>query len=171
MLISWILNTVEPRLHSTISYAENAKELWSDIQERLSIANGPRIHQPKSELAGCKQGWMAIVEYYGKLKVLWDELANYEKVPVCTCANCTCNLSTKLEKRKEEEKVHKFLMGLDDATDGTVRSSLLTCDPLLSLNRVYSILIQEEHVRIITRTQEERGEIMGLMAHAKGRNR
>jgi len=146
MLISWILNTIEPRLRSTISYAENAKELWSDIQERFSIANGPRIHQFKSELVGCKQGGMTIVEYYGKLKVLWDELDNYEKVLVCTCANYTCNLSTKLETQKKKEKVHKFLMGLDDATYGRVCSSLLTCDPLSSLNRVYSIIIQEEHV-------------------------
>ena len=33
------------------------------------------------------------------------------------------------------------------------------------------IIIEEECVQIITRTQEERGEIIGLMTHAKGRKR
>ena len=171
MLVSWILNTIEPSLRSTISYVENAKDLWNDIRERFSIANGPRIHQLKTELADCKQGGMTIVAYYSKLKTLWDELANYEQIQVCTCGGCTCNISTKLEKRREEEKVHQFLMGLDDAIYGTVRSSLLTYDPLPSLNRVYSTIIQEERVRTITRAKEERGEIVGFMAQAKGRGR
>ena len=33
MLISWILKTVELSLRSTISYMENAKDLWEDIKE------------------------------------------------------------------------------------------------------------------------------------------
>ena len=54
MLVSWILNTIEPNLRSTISYMENARDLWEDTRERFSIANGPRIHQLKSELTDCK---------------------------------------------------------------------------------------------------------------------
>ncbi|PNX77603.1 hypothetical protein L195_g033571 [Trifolium pratense] len=56
MLVSWILNTIEPTLRTTISYFETAKELWDDIKERFSIGNGPRIQQLKSDLAQCKQG-------------------------------------------------------------------------------------------------------------------
>ncbi|XP_019460022.1 PREDICTED: uncharacterized protein LOC109359783 [Lupinus angustifolius] len=68
MLVSWILNTVEPNLRSTISYMENARDLWDDIKERFSVVNGPRIQQLKSELAGCKQGAVSMVTYYGKMK-------------------------------------------------------------------------------------------------------
>ncbi|PNX87496.1 hypothetical protein L195_g043585 [Trifolium pratense] len=85
MLVSWILNTIEPSLRSTITYFENAKELWEDIKDRFSVVNGPRIQQLKSDLAECKQGGMTMVAYYGKLKVLWDELANYEQTLTCTC--------------------------------------------------------------------------------------
>ena len=70
MLISWILNTIEPNLRSTVSCVENAKDLWKDIKERLSVIIGPRIQQLKSELADCKQRGMSIVAYYGKLKTL-----------------------------------------------------------------------------------------------------
>ena len=134
MLVSWILNTIEPNLRSTMSYVENAKELWTDIKERLFIVNGPRIQQLKSDLARCKQDDMTVVAYYRKLKTMWDE----------------------------EERVHQFLMGLDDATYGTVRFNLLATDMLPTLNRVYLTMIQEERVRMITRTTEERREVMSL---------
>ncbi|KAK4416144.1 hypothetical protein Salat_2721800 [Sesamum alatum] len=55
MLVSWMLNTIEPTLRSTITYMEIAKDLWEDIKERFSIANGPRVQQIKAELANCKQ--------------------------------------------------------------------------------------------------------------------
>nr|KYP66025.1 hypothetical protein KK1_012303 [Cajanus cajan] len=70
MLVSWILNTIEPTLRTTMSYLETAKEMWDDIKERFSVVNGPRIHQLKSELAQCKQRGLSMVAYYGKLKAL-----------------------------------------------------------------------------------------------------
>ena len=45
MLISWIMNTIEPSLRSTVTYTETAKELWDDLKERLSVVNRPRIQQ------------------------------------------------------------------------------------------------------------------------------
>jgi hypothetical protein len=169
MIVSWILNTIEPVLRSTISYAETAKEMWEDIKERFSVTNGPRIQQLKSDLASCKQGGMTVMKYYGKLKILWDELGNYEQIPACSCGGCKCNIASKLVKKKEEEKVHQFLMGLNDGIYGAVRSNLLATDPLPSLNRVYSTLIQEERVRTITRGREERSEVMGLAVQTIGR--
>lgn len=169
MLVSWILNTVEPTLRTTVSYLETAKELWDDIEERFSVVNGPRIQQLKSDLAHCKQGSLSMVAYYGKLKALWDDLANYEQVLICTCKGCTCGIQAKLEKRREEEKSHTFLMGLDDELYGTVRSNLLATDPIPSLNKMYSILVQEERMRIITRGKGERTEVMALAVQASTR--
>ena len=63
MLVSWILNTIETSLRSTISYMENAKELWDDIKEWFSVMNSPRIQQLKSESAECKQEGMTMVNY------------------------------------------------------------------------------------------------------------
>lgn len=171
MLVSWILNTIETSLRSTISYMENEKELWDDVNERFSVVNGPRIQQLKSELAECKQGGMTMVNYNGKLKTLWDELANYQQIPTCTCGGCKCDIKSKIEKQREEEKVHQFLMGLDDLLFGTVRSNLLDTDPLPSLNRVYATMIQEERVKAIARNKEERGEVVGMAVQTGGRTR
>ena len=86
-----------------------------------------------------------------------DELANSDKIPSCTCGGCKCGIGAQLEKRREEEKVHQLLMGLDDASYGTVRSNILASDPLPSLNRVYAMLVQEERVRMMAKSTEERG--------------
>lgn len=124
------------------------------------MVNGPRIQQIKSEITECKQRGMSIVNYYGKLKQLWDELANYDQMPMCKCGKCECNLGSEFEKKQEEERVHTFLMGLDETTYGTIRSNILAQDPLPNLNKVYSILILEERARTVARGKEERGEVL-----------
>ena len=144
LLVSWIRNTIEPTLRSTISHVEVVEDLWNDLKDRFSVTNGPRIQQLKSDLAECKQRGLTIMEYYGRLKQLWDELGNFEQLPTCKCGKCTCNLGSSLEKKREEEKVHSFLMGLDENVFGTTRSNILAQDPLPNMNKVYSILIQEE---------------------------
>ena len=93
LLVSWIMNTIEPSLRSTMSHMEVAMDLWNDIQERFSIVNGPRIQQLKAELVECKQKGLTIVTYYGKLKKLWEELVNYDQTLTCKCRLCTCNIN------------------------------------------------------------------------------
>lgn len=63
LLVSWIMNTIEPTLHSTISHMEMAQDLWIDMLEHFSIANEPHIQQLKAELTECKQKGMIIVAY------------------------------------------------------------------------------------------------------------
>jgi len=63
LLVSWIRNSIEPSLRSTISHVEVAADLWNDIRDRFSVVNGPRIQQIKSEITECKQRGMSIVNY------------------------------------------------------------------------------------------------------------
>lgn len=97
MLVAWILNTIEPSLRSTVTYTENVKDLWDDLRQRFSIGNGARVHQLKTDLASCKQRGQSVVQYYGQLKTMWDELVHYEPIPVCTCGGCACKLTAALE--------------------------------------------------------------------------
>ncbi|XP_057999352.1 uncharacterized protein LOC131178413 [Hevea brasiliensis] len=98
MLVSWVFNTIEPTLRSTISHMENIKDMWEDIKQRFSIGNGPRI----------------------------------------------CNLTIELERKREEERVYQFLMGLDEEGYRTVRSNILSTEPLPNLNRAYAMVVQQE---------------------------
>ncbi|KAL8153628.1 hypothetical protein V2J09_011388 [Rumex salicifolius] len=107
MMISWILNTIELDLRATISYMENAKDLWEDIKERFAMANSPRVIG------------LPLVTYYGKMKHIWKELQHYNPIPTHSCELCTCNVGNKVSKKREEEKVHQFLMDLNDTMYGT----------------------------------------------------
>ncbi|CAH9073979.1 unnamed protein product [Cuscuta epithymum] len=130
MIVSWLLNTISPDLKQTLTNYENAYQLWTDLEERYSIVDGPRIHQVKTELARCEQPkGMSVGNYYGKLKTLWDDLNKLEPIPTCKCSGCTCNLNAQLEKRRESEQFHQFLMGLSPELFAPIRSQLLTQTP------------------------------------------
>ncbi|KAJ4808040.1 Retroelement pol polyprotein-like [Rhynchospora pubera] len=166
MMVSWLFNSIDPALQPSIAYSETVKELWDDLRERFSVANAPRIHQLKADIAAAKQqGGQSVVTYYTRLKGMWDELSSYTPVPTCTCGGCTCNVTAIFSKEKEEEKIHQFLMGLDDSIFGTVRSNILSMDPLPNLSKVYSMVVQEERHRSVVRGREERREAVGFAVH------
>jgi len=58
-------------------------------------------------------------------------------------------------------------MGLDDTIYGTIRSNILAHDPLPNLNKVYSILIQEEQVQTMARGKEDKGEVMAFVVRGR----
>lgn len=69
--------------------------------------------------------------YYTKFKGLWDELLEYE---TCSCGH------------QAEECVMSFLMSLND-TYIAVRGQILLMDPIPSLSKVFSLLVQDEKQR------------------------
>ncbi|VFQ89349.1 unnamed protein product [Cuscuta campestris] len=160
MLVSWIFNTIDGTLRNSITQVEEAAELWNDIKERFSIANGPRVNKLKEELACCKQSGQPIATYFGKMKNIWDELGTIEKLPMCAkCRACKCGTIKTIETQKEDEKVHQFLMGLDNEGYSGVRSNILSTTPLAPLNRVYSTIIQQEGVLKVTTQDEEKNPV------------
>jgi gag-polypeptide of LTR copia-type/Retrotransposon gag protein len=166
MLVSWLFNSIDPALQPSIAYAETVKELWDDLKERFAIGNATRVHQLKADIAAARQQGQSVVAYFTRLKSMWDELSNYSKLPVCICHGCTCDMVIELVKEREDEKTHQFLMGLDDAVFGTVRSNILSMEPLPSLNKVYSLVIQEERHRSVARGKEDRGDAVGFAVQA-----
>jgi len=145
---------------------ENVVDLWQDIEDLFLIANGPRVQQLKAELADCKQKELSIVAFFGKLKLLWDEMMDYDQFSLCRCGGCKCKIGQKIAKKQKEEQIRRFLMGVDGNLYKTVRSNLLAIKPLPLLNRVYLALVQEELVKIKTRGKDDHCEFMALAAHA-----
>ncbi|KZT75822.1 hypothetical protein F511_47153, partial [Dorcoceras hygrometricum] len=83
---------------------------------------------------------------FTKLKGLWDELSNFR--PNCTCGKCTCGGVKELTAHHQMEYVMAFLMGLND-TYAQIRGQLLLLDPLPPINKVFSLISQEERQRTI----------------------
>ena len=173
LLVSWIKMTIEPTLRSNISHRDVAQDLWEHLKRRFSVLNGPRIQQIKAELANCKQKGLAIESYFGKLNRIWDSMASYRPLRICKCGNCTCDLVTQQEKDREDDKVHQFLYGLDDAYYRTVRSSLVSRTPLPSMEEVYNIVRQEEDMKLVNKIEDDdtTSAVTAFAVQTRGRGR
>ncbi|KAL9224857.1 hypothetical protein vseg_000852 [Gypsophila vaccaria] len=108
------------------------------------------------------------MNYYGRLKKLWDDINDFDALPTCTCSGCTCEINTLLRTRKESDMVREFLMGLDKYY-ATVRSSIIGIEPLPSLHTVYARLDQEEEVHLVTKPKTEVGSQMAYVVHHQPR--
>ena len=85
--------------------------------------------------------------YFTRFKILCDELVNYQAFPTCTCT-CTCGSKKSQLDAQKKDQVFRFLMGLNDSY-ANVRSQILITEPLPGINKVYSLILQEEKRRQI----------------------
>ncbi|XP_056685665.1 uncharacterized protein [Spinacia oleracea] len=146
MVVSWILSSMNHELADDFGYIDTAADLRRELNERFGQSNGPLIYQLKKEIESLTQQNMTIVTYYGKLKKLWDEMQNLRAFPSCTCGvmmQYSCQFLKKIAEFEEEDKMMKFLLGLNGGFDSTV-TNVLSMDPLPSNNRVFSITQQIE---------------------------
>ncbi|XP_056698609.1 uncharacterized protein [Spinacia oleracea] len=143
MVVSWILSSMNHDLADDFGYIDNAADLWCELNERFGQSNGPLVYQLKKEIENLTQQNMTIVAYYGKLKKLWDEMQNLRAFPSSTCGamlQCSCQFMKKVAEFEEEDKMMKFLLGLNVGFDNTVTN----VDPLPNINKVFSITQQIE---------------------------
>lgn len=98
-----------------------------------------------------------MLDYYEKSCTLWEELQIYRPLSVCSCEGL------EIAKERDEEKVHQFVMGLDDARFGGLCTTLVGMDPLPSLGEVYSKVIREEQRLSSARTQDQQQEAVGFL--------
>ena len=138
MLVSWLMNAIHTEVKSLLSNYDNAKWLWDDLHERFFVVNGPRIQHLKAQINNCEQTKnMSVALYFGKLKVLWDDLAKLEPLITCKCGNCTCNIGRQHDKRRKDDKLQQFLLGLCSEYYAQTRSNILSQDPLPTLNKAH----------------------------------
>ncbi|CAA7049973.1 unnamed protein product [Microthlaspi erraticum] len=157
MIVGWIRASISPKIRSTVTFTSDAHKLWIDLMTRFSVGNGVRVHQLKSELASCRQEGMSVMDYFGKLSSKWEELLNYKPLP-----HCTCSWNAKFMQDYEEERVHQFLMGLDESRFGNVVTNIIGTEPLPELNSVYQKVVQEER-RLNSSRGEVKQEAVGFM--------
>ena len=135
MVLSWILNSVQSNIASSIIYTDTANEVWRDLKDRFEQGNDSRIYQIREEIVGLHQGQQSISSYYTKMKSLWDELASYHN-PI----SCSCGAIKGLVERVEKEKVMQFLMGLNESY-AIVRGSILMMSPLPDTRKVHALVL------------------------------
>jgi len=140
MVISWLTSSLSPDIAESVQYLDTVESIWKQLNNRYGTVNGTKVFELKRELASTFQGSLDIPSYFNKLKKIWDEL---EVIRSSHANSCNCAAKEGLQKEREEDKVHQFLMGLNEVYVG-VRSNLLMMNPLPSLDCVYNILLQDE---------------------------
>ncbi|XP_022894112.1 uncharacterized protein LOC111408600 [Olea europaea var. sylvestris] len=125
-------------IKSSVAFVDDACEIWSDLQDRFSQQNGPRIFQLKKSLASISQDNDSISFYRGKLKTFCDELSVYDPIPVCNCGTMKT-----LVDRYQPDCVFQFLMGLH-GNYSNVRDQIMLLDPLPPATKVFSLIQQQE---------------------------
>ncbi|PWA69353.1 hypothetical protein CTI12_AA298790 [Artemisia annua] len=152
MVTCWILNSMVTELSDAFLYAQSACELWKEVAERYGQSNGPLIYQLERELSKITQGNLSIAAFFNKLKKCWDELQNFNGLPICNCGKmleCTCAMYDKFLERDSHLKLIQFLMKLNDEYE-SVRSQILAMDPLPNVNKEYYKVQQIEKQKQVT---------------------
>ena len=135
MVTSWLLNAVSKDIADSLLYLDTARAVWIDLHERFHQSNAPRIFQIKQQLHGLSQGSLDVNSYYTRLKILWDELKNFQPVPVCNCGSMKAWMDY-----QQQEYVMQFLMGLNESFAAT-RAHILMLDPLPPIAKVFNLVV------------------------------
>ena len=139
MIVGWIRSSIEARVRSTVTFISDSHKLWDNLKKRFSVGNKVQVHFLKEQLARCRQDGQSVMDYYGRLAKLWEELDMYKPLPPCSCSAAAI-----YEKERDEEKVHQFLMGLDEARFGGVCQGIIASDSPVDLGEAYAKVIREE---------------------------
>lgn len=143
MVASWILNSVSKQLAKSVLYIDSVVGIWKDLNDRFFQGNGPQIFQIQKSIVSLSQGQDIVSTYFTNLKGLWEELSNYKQNLVCSCS--TAKL---LVESYHQECIMQFLMELIDSYS-QLRGQILLIEPLPSINKVFSLVVQNERQRDI----------------------
>ncbi|KAJ8748501.1 hypothetical protein K2173_003399 [Erythroxylum novogranatense] len=144
MVISWLNHSITPSIFNSVLWLDKASEIWIDLRERFSQGDLCRISDLQEEIYAFKQDDKTVTDYFTKLKILWDELLQFRPLPSCSCDTpFTCGAVTTARTYHNQDYVIRFLKGLNDSYSA-VRSQILLMEPLPSINKVFSKVIQQE---------------------------
>ncbi|KAK3042007.1 hypothetical protein RJ639_001709 [Escallonia herrerae] len=133
-------------LQTGAAHADTASEIWCDFDERFTQGIALRVYDMKQSFVLLQQEKSAISTYYTR-----------------TCMYLWCRKENVGNARRRESL--RFLMGLDDAYK-TVRSQILSIDPLPGVGRAYVVAAQEEKQQVVAATRVPTIEATTLLPKA-----
>uniref|UniRef100_A0A803PZQ4 Retrotransposon Copia-like N-terminal domain-containing protein n=1 Tax=Cannabis sativa TaxID=3483 RepID=A0A803PZQ4_CANSA len=141
-VMSWILQSVSREIAASIMFKTTAREMWTNLHDPFNQSNGPCILQLKTSVGNVKRSDNSVTTYFTQLQALWDELNEYQPNIPCTYG-CTCGAMQKVQDYYTRDQILQFLIGLNESYWG-IRVQIILYDPLPSLSKVFSMIIQQE---------------------------
>nr|XP_017225299.1 PREDICTED: uncharacterized protein LOC108201523 [Daucus carota subsp. sativus] len=167
MLSSWLVGSLDPSISRSVLYFPTAREIWLNLEERYGQASGTSLYSLQESLHEIRQGTDSISAYFTKIKMIWDQLDAIDTIPTCECNNCTCAITQKLIKSRENRRLTEFLMKLASGYE-ILRGSMLIMNPLPSISHAYRLLLQEENHKKLTHSSQSHDESMAFAANRRG---
>ncbi|GKF44888.1 hypothetical protein Tco_0131440 [Tanacetum coccineum] len=87
---------------------------------------------------------MSLSEYYYECNALWRQFDSLVDLHACTCET-----APKVKKHSQLLRLMQFLMGLDDVFR-SVRSLILTTEPLPDVKSTFATLCRDESTEIVS---------------------
>ena len=144
MVVSWIVHSVATFIRQSILWMDKAEEIWRNFKSRYSQGGLLRISDLQQEASTVKQGALSVIEYFTRLRVIWDEIENFRPNPTCFCnIRCSCSALAIIAQRKLEDRAMQFLHGLNEQY-GNIRSHVLLMDPIPAISKIFSYVAQQE---------------------------
>ena len=154
IVLAWLFNSVSKDLQPSVVYFKTTREDWLDLQHRFSQGNRPHIFELRKEICSLAQEDLSINSYYTEFKSLWQELSNYR---TCSCGH------------QAKDCVMSFLMSLNE-TYITVRGQILLMDPIPSLGKVFSLLLQDEKQRKVGKKNTIESSTLAVKANGSSKS-
>ncbi|XP_043701367.1 uncharacterized protein LOC122651869 [Telopea speciosissima] len=143
MVLSWLLNSIHRDLAPSVLYVDSIAAIWKDLHDRFSSSNSPCVFVLERTIATLQQNSDSVAKYFNALKSCWDELATYHPLPTCSCGEYRT-----FAAHTQTRQLMQFLMGLNESY-ASIRSQILLMDPLPTLGRAYSLVLQDESQRLL----------------------
>ncbi|XP_019241435.1 PREDICTED: uncharacterized protein LOC109221405 [Nicotiana attenuata] len=148
MVMAWLLNSLTKGIRSSVLHSKSAREIWKQLEDMYGQSDIAQLFSLQKRLLETLQGSHDIASYFNSMNAIWDELEALEARVSCTCVECVCDAKQKNKELDDRQKLVQFLMGLNE-TYTTCRGNIMMMYPTPSIDKAYSLLLQEERQRSI----------------------
>ncbi|CAM8945952.1 unnamed protein product [Rhodiola kirilowii] len=149
VILSWIINSVSDEIAASLVHSVSCVQAWNDLQIRFGGDKSMREYSISKEISLLMQGELSVSSYFNKLLHLWGDEDCYEETLLCELGD-KCKSTKCMKDKKLKTRIQKFLMGLNDI-HSQVRTQILSTRPRLSLDESYSLVLDDEMTKMITK--------------------
>lgn len=72
---AWIVNSIAKDFVYGMHYNQTTHSVWDDMKERFNMVDDTHIYHLECEMYQTKECTLSIARYFGKIRILWVELA------------------------------------------------------------------------------------------------
>ncbi|XP_021764116.1 uncharacterized protein LOC110728776 isoform X1 [Chenopodium quinoa] len=157
IVISWIIDNIEPELQNQYLDYPTANELLKSIEIMYgSGRDGLQIFDLMTKANKIQQGSDAIEVYYSKLTSIWKEIDRRLPNPMKCSEDKTVH-----NRMAQQNRLYQFLAGLDEALDKD-RRDLINSDPLPTIEVAYATIRREISRKEIMKKEKTPTEDSGI---------